>query len=478
MYAIFGVGNYLKNNIDWIVKYYDIAYLSDNDSSKWGKSFYGIECISPDELKEKECEVFIVVERMGMYKAIKKQLVEMNVKIGDIYSYPAPEKPLKKVVVWARTMEELRKTKFILHRTEEVEVVGYVTCLVESVGVDEVSGVEIVSLFKAENMLLANQIDGIVVATETYRFEFATRSNVKKEVLDSGRYYVVPRKMISKMILNGEKVDSKNLLIPYAKAYRLNVLQFVVIPQCNLNCKLCNHFAGLVDADEMYTYEQFIRDIERSKELFDDVESINIWGGETLLCKDLHKYLYKARELYPDSTILIGTNGLLVQKMNDELISAIKETGTKIDISMYPPTLNIIDDIVMFLKKHEIPFVRGVGEIRIKKFFRRFDIAGDNDIVERYDECISKQCATVYKGKICSCYFPLFAPFFNKKFGDYFDVENDAIDMHDVDLTKDVLTEKLRTPMKSCRYCSPKQFEEWAVAGKTAQMSDYVYCDR
>ena len=478
MYAIFGVGNYLNKNIDWILNNYDIAYLSDNDQSKWGKHFYGIECISPNELKEKECEVFITVEKKEMYQTIEQQLLEMNIKVRDLYSYPISEKSVKKVMVWARTMDEFLKTRFVLQRTGEIEVVACATCLVEAVGVDAVTGVEIVSLFKAENMLLANQIDGIVVTTESFRFEFATRTTVRKEVLESGKYYVIPRKKVSEVFFSGEKVVADDMLIPYEKAYRLNVLQFVVIPQCNLNCKLCNHFAGLVEPEETYTYEQFVKDIERSKELFDDVESINIWGGETLLCKDLHKYLYKARELYPDSNILIGTNGLLIQKMDEELICAIKATDTKVDISMYPPTLNIIDDIVKFLKKHEITFVKGVGEIRIKKFFRRFDIAGDNDIVERYDECISKQCATVYKGKICACYFPLFAPFFNKKFGNYFDVEEDAIDMHDENLTKDILTKKLRRPMQSCKYCSPKQFEEWSVVGKNAQMSDYVYCDR
>lgn len=476
MIVLFGVGKYLKNNIEWIKKFYNVSYLSDNDPSKWGKFFFEIECISPSELKNMDCEVLITVEDAKIFSEIRKQLLGQNIKVGNLYAYPVSGCEIKKVMVWAATIDEMRKTRLILQKSNQIEVVGYITCNVENIGFDEIANLRIVSLFKAEKMLLSSTIDGIVTATESFGIEYVTTENVKKEVLESGKYYVMPRNTISKLLWSPNDIEMEDILVPYKRLYRLSMLQFTVIPQCNLKCKLCSHFAGLIDEKEIYTFEQFVKDIEKTREMFDDVESIHIWGGEALMCENLHRYLYVARQCYPNASIFIGTNGLLIQKMNEDLIQAIKETGTTIAISMYPPTLNIIDDVVKFLRDKQISFITALDEIRIKRFFRRFDIEGNNDIKDTFEECSSNRCVTVYKGKICSCYFPLFAPFFNKAFGHYFDVEADAIDIHSDKLTKNMLIDKLRKPMNSCKYCSPKQFEEWSVIGKERKMSDWVYC--
>ena len=478
MNVAFGVGNFLKNNIEWIKNIHTIDYLCDNNPDKWGKTFYDIKCISLDELKRKECNVFITVENPNTYIEIKQLLFTHDINVSELYEPLERQTAKKNVMIWGADINEMRITKLILHMYTDVNVVGYVTAYVENIGIDEISGMEIISLFKAENLFLKNEIDGIVAITEKQQFEFVTRENVRQDVLNSGKYYIVPRGIISNLLYSYSGKAPDELLVPYEKSYRLRTLQFTVTAQCNMKCKLCSHFAGLIGENEVYTYEQFEKDIERSRELFDDIESIDIWGGEALLCKDLHKYLYKARELYPNSQLLIGTNGLLVQKMSEELIEAIKTTKAKIDISMYPPTLNIIDDIVKFLKTHQIPMLRGAGELRIKRFFRRFDINGNNNINDAYEECISKTCATIYKGKLCACYFPLFAPFFNKKFGNYFMVDDDVIDLYDEGISKEELMKKLRTPMKSCKYCSPKQYEQWAVSDRNLKMSDYVYCER
>ena len=43
-------------------------------------------------------------------------------------------------------------------------------------------------------------------------------------------------------------------------------------------------------------------------------------------------------------------------KMDQELIRAIKCVGAEVIISLYPPTMKIIDEIVSFLKDNDIPF--------------------------------------------------------------------------------------------------------------------------
>lgn len=205
---------------------------------------------------------------------------------------------------------------------------------------------------------------------------------------------------------------------------------------------------------------------------------MGIWGGEALLCRDLHKYIYKTHEVYPDASIDLGTNGLLVMKMESELIKAIKETNTRIVISMYPPTLQQIDAIVNYLKRNNISFAKSNGIIKRQYFFKKHDVSGKNDIESTYENCSSKVCTTVYRGAVSGCYFPLVAPLFNNKFGDYFKVDSDVINFYDESLSREKLIQMLRQPMEACRYCGQSTREPWSVVDRNKlRMSDWVHVD-
>lgn len=478
MIVFFGVGNYLKQNISWLRTIFNVEYLCDNDPTKWGELFYGLRCISPEELKKENCQVYITIENMKIALEVKHQLQNQGIYVENFWTKKEHEKyeiKTKKLFLWG-TLEECRKLHaLICDRQSEYEIVGYITCWVEQIGKDYISDTPIISLYKAENELLAGRIEGIVAITDEFHFGFVTRKNVRQDVLESGRFFICRERSLSQFIEKQWDFDIRQVLIPYEKSYRLTALQFMITAKCNLNCKLCSHFADLVEKDEIYTYDEFSADIEKTAELFDSVDYLDLWGGEALLCKDLTKRLYKSHDMFPQAQIQIGTNGMLIRYMKKDLIQAIKDTNAYLSISMYPPTLNIIDDIVRFLKRNEIPFHRALNQNRITDFFRTYDLEGKNDINDAYRNCIAKECTTVYKGKMSSCYFPITAPFFNKKFGDYFSVSDDIIDLHNNNLTKDEVILKLRRPMASCRYCSPYKSEPWTQVGKTTEITDWVY---
>lgn len=477
MIVFFGVGNYLKNNIDWLRTIFNVECLCDNDMSKWGKTFYGLKCISPDELKQKDCQVFITVEDPGMLHEIKSQLQAQGICVENFWLKRESEKnsEKKRFFLWG-TLEECRKLHILIGKNSpDYEIDGYITCWVEQIGNDPISNMPVISLFKAENELLSDQIDGIIAITDEFYFSFVTVENVRQDVLKSGKFYICEKGIVNRFIEKTQDFDIRKILVPYERSYRLPALQFMVTAKCNLNCKLCSHFANLVGENEIYTYDEFAADIEKVAELFDNVDNLDIWGGEALLCKDLKRYLYKSHDLFPKAQIQIGTNGMLIRQMEDELIQAIKDTGAYLTISMYPPTLNIIDDIVQFLKRNEVRFYRALNKNRITDFFRTYDLEGKNDINLSYRNCIGKTCTTVYKGKMSSCYFPIVAPFFNEKFGDFFSVSDDVIDLHNESLERDKVISKLRRPMASCRYCSPYRSEPWSQVGNTTGITDWVY---
>lgn len=79
-YVVFGTGEFFNKNISRLQIYNRIGFVSDNDSQKWGKSYKGLQCISPEQLKKiKCCVVIIMVFSEETTKEISKQLGLMNI---------------------------------------------------------------------------------------------------------------------------------------------------------------------------------------------------------------------------------------------------------------------------------------------------------------------------------------------------------------------------------------------------------------
>ncbi len=78
----FGAGNALEKNLAKIKYIYDLRYVCDNDSSKWGKEIIeGVTCISPEELSAmKETIVIILVYSRRIVQQIEDQLKNMSVE--------------------------------------------------------------------------------------------------------------------------------------------------------------------------------------------------------------------------------------------------------------------------------------------------------------------------------------------------------------------------------------------------------------
>lgn len=77
----FGAGNALEKNIFKLKRIYDLKYVCDNDSSKWGKEVLkGIHCISPDDLaKMQDVIVVIFVYSRRTVSQIAGQLNSMKI---------------------------------------------------------------------------------------------------------------------------------------------------------------------------------------------------------------------------------------------------------------------------------------------------------------------------------------------------------------------------------------------------------------
>jgi len=478
---LFGCGQMLARNIDWLKKRYEIICLSDNDPAKWGRTYYGIECVAPEKLSEYlNIKVKVVIENQAVEAVVKKQLNDMGmVAVEELYKmdcevaridtdgWKIPEK-----IYLFGTLQECRfLDKVISHCLKDVLVEGYATCSIKEIGTDPCSNRKVVSMYRALKELKQNEHCGILASARGKGFSAVTKRVATRDALNSGRYYIVPNETFCTDIFTKEIV--KKIFTPYNNCYRIGSVQFLVTRNCNLNCKLCSHFAPLVNEKRDYDFQMFQKDAKRVAEIFDAIDEIGLWGGEALLAEHLEKFIRYAREIFPNSRIVVGTNGLLLGKLKDEIIAAMKETNAMFAISLYPPTLEQIEEIKEKLDRNGIA-ARYPGGIKIDRFFRRYDLTGENDIEKRYDECESKYCTTVFEGKLAACYFPICAADFNYAFGESFHVQEDIIDLYDETVERDVILRKVREPFRACRYCGESRWEDWSVIGKESKKEDWV----
>ena len=93
-------------------------------------------------------------------------------------------------------------------------------------------------------------------------------------------------------------------------------LDIQVTDHCNLACRSCNHFSPL-SPPAFASLDDFDRDIRRLAELCDNIEWLNLVGGEPLLHPNVLDFARAARRAFPSAGIALYSNGLILRKMPD-----------------------------------------------------------------------------------------------------------------------------------------------------------------
>lgn len=459
----YGGGEFFKNHLKFIKKRFDVIYICDSKTDSQGiKEIMGIPCISIDELERyRKYKVIITTVNPEFCEEIREELYKRHIEEINLFGNVKKD---KSVILYGK-LDECRSLDLILSYKGEVNVEAYCTHEYKQIGLDSVSQKEIISYVQAQDRVRATSslyilacVDGYGFSRVSDLFDFDIRIN--------GLY-----------IFDNKDSDECGKHIRFTEYSRLGNVQFLISPSCNLNCKFCSHFSPLAK-NEFYEFERFKDDLIRLKQLVEKIDHLDLWGGESLLCQDLYRYIYEARNVFPDSTINVGTNGLLLERIDKKLADAMRETGAVFCISLYPVIKNRFDSILSFLKKEKIRFFVDYDHLspnpENQVFFRRYDLKGNNNEYDSWKICKSRKCHTIYNGKISGCYFPITARYFNEYFkNQYFETDKDCINIHQEISSSDLIA-KLNSPMCSCRYCHLPQYEFWGIIGKKSEISDWV----
>ena len=257
---------------------------------------------------------------------------------------------------------------------------------------------------------------------------------------------------------------------PYLQASYLPYLEFHIADQCNLNCKACEHYAALVKEQHFPDLKRFTADITELKRYIDDIGVIRILGGEPLLNPEVNEYVKLCRRLYPQSTVYIVTNALLLMSMPQSFFDTMKNANAIIHISFYPPLQDKMGDISNFLKEKGVRYLitSVMNEFTVKQTLKR-----QENVDEIFSDCFQALCNNLYEGKIASCFLPFTTKYFNAYFDKHLP-EDGAIDLYDKTLTTEKLKRKLMTPFERCRYCTAPVAIKWDFAKRPSVLSDWV----
>ncbi|MDR0600667.1 MAG: radical SAM protein [Treponema sp.] len=272
------------------------------------------------------------------------------------------------------------------------------------------------------------------------------------------------------------------------------ILEVNLADHCNLNCQMCDHFSPLAEK-HFLDPRTFIQDMGRLADLTDNTAGvIKILGGEPLLNPDTPDFLIAARGLFPQSRILLYTNGLLLAewetKHKANLWEICRRFNARIMVTTYPINFDYakIDALAV---KHKTPYSRFVeesendldkntalynvlGEREKKSVHHPLSPAGNVPVHEFIDCYHFNRCITLSGGKLYTCpiipYAKYFSAFFDKPLKTR---GNDFIDIYAARDFEEI-AEFLSRPVPFCRYCkvssrkggvdfrlSKKAIEEW-----------------
>ena len=148
-------------------------------------------------------------------------------------------------------------------------------------------------------------------------------------------------------------------LLRIGKDGRVGMMQAgsFIVRGCDLRCEFCVSFSayrkGYFPADELLaSYAEWRKKIK---------PKFFAWsGGEPLLHPELPRILREGAKIWNDSKLWLGTNGLLLERVDSEVFQALRESRCKLFVTEHtfdPEHRKKLDAGYARLKQEGIPFV-------------------------------------------------------------------------------------------------------------------------
>ena len=245
----------------------------------------------------------------------------------------------------------------------------------------------------------------------------------------------------------------KNRIMKYSKPV-LNYMEYHVSWHCNLKCKGCSHYCNLYDQPQFGDPVKYRENLLRLHELFDNITTIRLMGGEPFLNPELPAFVQISREVFPDADLRVVSNGLLIPKASDAVLNSLKQYQVTVDISNYPPTAKMLDRITGRLESAGVPY-------KVSQKIEEFRLLVDNeekDGTYNFDHCWERTCHFLHDdGRLTMCGIPCFYDAVKDKLRSANEVsEENWIDIYSAGDGYEILR-KFNKEIPFCTYCLNKK---------------------
>ncbi len=231
---------------------------------------------------------------------------------------------------------------------------------------------------------------------------------------------------------------------------RLPYLEYSIVGHCNLNCRGCNALVNDKD-EEFSSLDSYEKDFIRLREIFAGIKYLKIFGGEPLLHPQWTDFVKLSRKHFPDSELVVHSNGVLIPQLESKELSVMREMNAGFVFTLYPATGIIKETIEKKLQKENISYSFTEPVYTFLKVIRK---DGGYDQEDVFKHCFN--CVNLIKGTL-SCEIGHLVADLEKKFNveickDDYKWEH-CVNIYTTKLNGDEINQLLRTSSKLCSYC-------------------------
>lgn len=366
--------------------------------------------------------------------------------------------------------EKSRHIRQLLQKYNGCQIKYYVEDQAFSKIGSEFDGLDVISIYRMQQLYKEAVIDGVVISTAYHKrtVQDMVETCVRLGLRDADIY------LVKNNVLVSGAAGTEEILVPYRECVQIYDLNIHLADHCNMKCELCCHNSQLVEGQVFTEFETYSRDLLRMHELVPDIVRISLLGGEPLLHPNLMEFIEFTRNVYSCSHITVVTNGLLLKQSPPELLECLKRNNAEINVSLYPPMHHQLDDLLEYIRSTGIH----ASIHRVDRFFKKFCDKPKFDPKEMSEYC--GYCMGLSDGRISRCIDSLYVHYFNQRFGKILP-ETEGYNIYDEDLDPLKLVHMLEQPMELCAYCGAKytlvDTFEWKQITKYSKKEDILISD-
>lgn len=192
----------------------------------------------------------------------------------------------------------------------------------------------------------------------------------------------------------------------------IHILEYHLAHGCNLSCHQCSHYSNFKPQGVLPRTD----DTEKEYQAWSNrlrPYTFALLGGEPTLNPYLTDHVYLARQYWPNSNLLLVSNGFFL-KRHPELPSALMKNRCFLEISQHGITENYLKEFescLEILKQwiSDYPFLPVKIRMSHESWMRQYKMENgkpfpfSSDPKESYSICMQKNCTQLYSKKLWKC---------------------------------------------------------------------------